>query len=224
MITNPASQPSISEAELGVLTFAGGDELVLARWQFTEAAPDPDGRVYAVLSGWIANAEGSGTTEDRYRLPIKDGRAHLARAELRGREDLQDVAVHIDIHCPGIAHPNTWDHPGFWCTVSWMDRRIDAGGHPVLETEIGSTRWTDPASGTEWDLRAAYLPAGESYNPLGHTWRHYDGWHRGVPLLHPFYGDHRAPSRGHEGRPLTDGPWVVADQAPAPADAAASGR
>ncbi|GAA2816058.1 hypothetical protein [Kitasatospora aburaviensis] len=62
--------------------------------------------------------EGSGTTGNRYRLPIEAGRAHLVRAELRGRDDLRDAAVHVDIHFPGVPYPNTWDHPGFWCAVA----------------------------------------------------------------------------------------------------------
>ncbi|WP_331727256.1 hypothetical protein OG871_39860 (plasmid) [Kitasatospora sp. NBC_00374] len=214
----------IAGAEHGTLTFSGGEELVLADWEVTEAAPDQDGRVYASVRGWIANTEGTGRGDDPYVLPIKAGRAQLVLAELRGREPLRDLAVHIDSFNPGAPHPNTWDHPGYLCTVSWMDRRIDGDGQPVLETEIGSIRWTDPASGREWDLQAAYLHDGKTYNPLGFVWRHFDRWHRGVPLLHPFYGDHRSPAQGLYGRLLTDGPWALATEAPALADPAAASR
>ncbi|MER5354685.1 hypothetical protein ABT093_30680 [Kitasatospora sp. NPDC002551] len=206
----------IADTDHATVTFTGGIELVLADWQTTEAAPDRDGRVYATLRGWIANTEGSGTHTDPYTRPVQAGRAQLVLAELRGREPLRDLPVHIDIHHAGKPHPNTWDHPGYLCTLTWLARRVDAGGNPVLETEIGSTRWTDPDSGREWDLSAAYLPEGEPYNPLGFVWRHYDGWSGGVPLLLPFYGGNHGPACGAgSARPITDGPWVEAAAAPA---------
>ncbi|MFG2844212.1 DUF6919 domain-containing protein [Kitasatospora sp. NPDC048296] len=208
----------IAGTERAALAFADGKELVLADWEVSEAAPDQDGRVYATLRGWIANATASATPGDGYVLPVEAGRAHLLRADLRGRDPLSDLLVHIDVHRPGAPHPNSWDHPGYLCRVSWMDRRIDAAGHRVPEAEIGTTHWTDPADGREYDLEAAYLPEGERYNPLGFTWRHYDRWHRGVPLLHPFYADDRAPAQGlAAARALTDGPWVLAAEAPAAA-------
>ncbi|MFJ5120996.1 hypothetical protein [Kitasatospora sp. NPDC088548] len=207
----------IADSDHATVTFTGGAELVLADWETTEAAPDRDGRVYATLRGWIANAEGSGTHTDPYTLPVDAGRAQLAVAALRGREPLRDLAVHVDIDQPGKPNPNSWDHAGYLCSLTWSARRVDADGNPVLETEIGSTRWTDPESGREYDLIAAYLPKGEPYNPLGFVWRHYDCWSRGVPELLPFYSDKRVPAYGAgSALLLTDGPWVEVAEAPAP--------
>ncbi|WP_149030213.1 hypothetical protein [Kitasatospora sp. MBT66] len=120
--------------------------------------------------------------------------AALLLAELRGRESLRDLTVHVDVRYPGKPVPNTWDHPGALATVSWMARRIDLTGREVPETEIGSTRWTDPGTGREFDLEADFLLEGGPENSI--TWRYDDQWQGGVPVLHPFWGADRTPAFG----------------------------
>ncbi|MFE3505489.1 hypothetical protein ACFXPX_04680 [Kitasatospora sp. NPDC059146] len=184
----------IAQAERAILTFTGGRTLILADWQITENAPNPDGRVYAELRGWAANTGGAGTAQDPCTMPVESGRAQLVLAELRGREPLRDLAVHVGVGYPGKPFPNTWDHPGALATVSWMARRVDENGRQVPETEIGSTRWTDPGTGREFDLEAAFLLDGEPTGSI--TWRYDDRWQGGVPVLHPFWGDDRTPAFG----------------------------
>lgn len=208
----------IADTEHSALTFHDGKVLVLADWQVTEDAPDTDGRVWARLRGWVANTTGTGVFGDRYIQPVEAGPAQLVRAELRGRAPLDGLPVHVALEAVGRPHPNTWDHPGYLCTVSWLARRVDQDGRPVPETEVGLTRWTDPATGREHDLTVAHLPEGTAYNPQGFTWQHFGRWHQGVPLLHPVWGDHRTPAHGlRDGRPITDGRWVPAAEAPAAA-------
>ncbi|WP_031522599.1 hypothetical protein [Streptomyces sp. NRRL F-5123] len=208
----------IADTDHGILRFAGDVDLVLADWEFTENAPDADGRVYASVRGWLVNGTGTGKVSDRYTEPLEAGRARLVRGELRGRQALTDLNVHIGYDTPVQPYPNTWDHPGCLVTVSWMDRRIDADGHPVPETEIGRTQWTHPDTSQVFDLTAAYVPAGKFYDPArpSFTWQHYDHWSGGVPVLHLFHGDASAPSRGFgsSGRLITDGEWVKTTDAP----------
>ena len=147
---------------------------------------------------------------DPYVKPVEAGRARLVRSEMRGRQPLTDLDVHVGYESVGQPYPNTWDHPGYLVTVSWMDRRIDASGRPIPEDEIGRTEWPHPDTGQVFDLTEAYVPAGECYyddpkHPY-FTWRHFDRWSGGVPLLHPFYGDAKSPSHG--GKRITDGEWV----------------
>ncbi|BBG20710.1 hypothetical protein RVR_P193 (plasmid) [Actinacidiphila reveromycinica] len=97
----------IADTDHGTLHFAGDVTLVLADWQLTENAPDADGRVYASIRGWLANGAGSGRPDDRYTQPIQAGRARLVRSELRGRQALTDLAVHIDYYNPGRPYPKT---------------------------------------------------------------------------------------------------------------------
>ncbi|MET8704204.1 hypothetical protein ABZW10_35940 [Kitasatospora sp. NPDC004723] len=203
----------IAGPEHGTLYFSDGVEVVLADWEAAEAAPDSDGRVYASLRGWLANGSGSGQHDDRYTTPVEAGRAHLVTTELRGRRPITGRDVHIDFYRPSQPYPNTWDHQGLLVTVLWMDRRLDSEGRPVPETEIGRTSWTHPTTGQVYDLTIAYLPEGEYYTPQGFTWRHYDHWSGGVPLLEAFHGDHSVLSSfGY--RSLADGEWVPAAQAP----------
>ncbi len=211
----------ITGTEHGTMHFADGVQAVIADWQITEDAPDHDGRVYASVRGWLANSSGSGRTGDPYTKPIAAGRAHLVTTELRGRQPIEARDVHVRFTSPGKPHPNTWDHPGLLVTISWMDRRLDANGRPVPETEIGRTDWTHPATGEVFDLTLAYLPTGKHYHPQDFTWRHYDHWCGGVPLLEPFYGDQSTPASGST-RSLADGEWVPADQAPTLAEVAAA--
>lgn len=220
----------IADTDHGTLYFADGAQLVLADWQTTENAPDTDGRIYASVRGWLANGTGTGTVNDRYTQPIQAGRARLVRSELRGRQALTDLDVHIDYYNPGQPYPNTWDHPGYLVTVTWMDRRVDAAGLPVPETEIGRTQWTHPDTGQVFDLTAAYVPAGELYrdDPAhpGFTWQHYDHWSGGVPVLHLFHGAAKSPSHGFgsNGRRITDGEWVLTTDAPKFSDTLAATR
>ncbi|MGW2401766.1 hypothetical protein ACWCYY_34955 [Kitasatospora sp. NPDC001664] len=211
----------IADTEHGTLHFADGVQVVIADWEITEEAPDRDGRVYASVRGWLASSGGSGRIGDPYTKPIAAGRAHLVTTELRGRQPIEARDVHIDYTSVGQPYPNTWDHLGLLVSVSWMDRRLDEGGRPVPETEIGRTHWTHPGTGRVFDLTIAYLPKGEHYHPQGFTWRHYDHWSHGVPLLEPFYADHTTPAYGSS-RSLAAGEWVPADQAPTFAEAAAS--
>lgn len=206
----------IAGTDHGALHFAGDVPLVLADWQVTENAPDADGRVYASIRGWLANGGGSGQADDRYTEPVQAGRARLVRSDLRGRQPLTDLDVHVDYYNPGRPYPNTWDHRGCLVTVSWMDRRIDAHGQPIPETEIGRTEWTHPETGQVFDLTAAYVQAGKFFydDPAhpGYTWRHFDRWSGGVPVLRPFFGDQTSPSGS--GRRITDGEWILAADAP----------
>ncbi|MFF7196875.1 hypothetical protein ACIOC1_34230 [Streptomyces sp. NPDC088197] len=210
----------IADTDHGTLVFAGYLPMVLADWQVTENAPDTDGRIYASIRGWLANGTGTGTVTDRYTEPVPAGRARLVRSELRGRQALTDRDVHIDYYNPGKPYPNTWDHPGCLVTVTWVDRRVDAAGHPVPETEIGRTQWTHPDTGAVFDLTAAYVPAGEFYHDdpehPGFTWQHFDHWSGGVPVLHLFHGAAKSPSRGFgsRGRLITDGEWTTTADAP----------
>ncbi|MBB1244803.1 hypothetical protein GL263_14685 [Streptomyces durbertensis] len=207
---------TIANTEHGILHFTGDVPLVIADWEYTEAAPDSDGRVYASLLGWLANGGGTGRTNDPYTEPIEAGRAHLVRTELRGRQPLTDLDVHVTYHSVGQPYPNTWDHHGCQVTVSWMDRRINANGQPIPEDEIGSTEWTHPVTGQVFDLTEAYVPAGECYyDDPAHpyfTWQHFDRWSGGVPVLHPFWGDDKAPADG--AKLLTEGEWVRVADAP----------
>ncbi|WP_327071909.1 hypothetical protein [Kitasatospora sp. NBC_01302] len=203
----------IADTEHGTLHFADGVQMVIADWEITEDAPDADGRVYAAVRGWLANGGGTGRHGDPYTQPIAAGRARLVTTELRGRQAITDRDVHVHFHSPGRPHPNTWDHQGLLVTIEWMDRHLDGEGRPVPETEIGLTSWTHPETGRVFDLTVAYLPEGEHYHPLGFTWRHYDHWSSGAPLLEAFYGDHAVPS-GAGVRSLTDGEWVPVSQAP----------
>ncbi|MDX3232516.1 hypothetical protein [Streptomyces sp. ME19-01-6] len=202
----------IADTEHGTLYFADDVQLVIADWQIRENAPDSDGRVYTSVRGWLMNYSGTGRAGDPYTEPIEAGRARLIRTELRGRQPLTDRDVHVDYYTPGQPSPNTWDHPGYLVTVSWMDRRIDQNGQPIPEDEIGRTQWPHPETGEVFDLRAAYVPKGRYYDPQGITWQHYDGWRGGVPVLRPFYADAKAPSGS--GRLITDGEWVKASEAP----------
>lgn len=208
----------IAGTDHGTLHFTGDVALVLADWQVTENAPDADGRIYASVRGWLANGTGTGTVNDPRTEPIEAGRARLVRSELRGRQALTDLDVHVDYYNPGRPYPNTWDHPGCLVTVSWMDRRVNAAGQPIPETEIGLTQWTNPDTGQVFDLTAAYVPAGKLYDPTrpGFTWQHFDHWSGGVPVLHLFHGDAKSPSRGFgsNGRLITDGEWVKTTDAP----------
>jgi len=206
---------TIADTEHGTLYFTDCVTVVIADWQVSEEAPDSDGRVYARIEGWLANGGGTGREGDLYTKPIRAGRARLLRTELRGRQPVSDRDVHLHYEGVGQPHPNTWDHPGTLVHVSWMDRRIDADGQPVPETEIGLTQWTDPATGAVWDLTQAYVPEGEIYyDQPGHggcTWQHYDYWSGGVPLLHPFHGNNQTPSG--PGTPLSDAAWTLTSQA-----------
>ncbi|MFD7667768.1 hypothetical protein [Streptomyces sp. NPDC059788] len=206
----------IADTEHGTLHFTDGVQLVIADWKVTENAPDTDGRVYASVRGWLANSGGTGSTDDPYTEPLEAGRARLLRTALRGRPPVEDRDVHLDYYEPGQPSPNIWDHRGLLVTVSWMDRRIDAHGQPVPEDEIGRTQWTHPTTGQVFDLTQAYLPAGEYYYDEPErphfTCQHYDRWSGGVPLLHPFYGRHKAPSGS--GKRITDGEWVRVADAP----------
>jgi hypothetical protein len=203
----------IAGTEHGTLILEGDVPLVIADWQYTEDAPDSDGRIYAAVRGWLVNGSGSGRPDDPYTEPV-EGRTRLVRSELRGRQPLPDLTVYVDYYHPGQPYPNTWDHRGCLATVSWMDRRIDADGRTLPEDEIGRTEWTHPGTGEVFDLRAAYVPAGDYYDPQGITWQHYDRWDGGVPLLHPFCGDAKAPERHPGGRRITDGDWTKAGDAP----------
>lgn len=211
----------ISGTDHGTLYFTDDTQLVVADWEATENAPDSDGRVYARIRGWLANGSGSGRSHDPYTEPVEAGRARLVRSELRGRQPLTDLNVHVDYYNPGKPYPNTWDHRGCIVTVSWMDRRIDANGQPIPEDEIGRTQWTNPATGENWDLTRAYIPAGKLYFPdlasQSFTWRHFDRWSGGIPVLHPFYGDAKSPSPG-DGKLITDGQWVTTTNAPRPSE------
>ncbi|MFF2080618.1 hypothetical protein ACFVXG_38370 [Kitasatospora sp. NPDC058162] len=202
----------IAGTEYGTLHFSDNVKVVIADWEIAEDAPDSDGRVYASVRGWLANGGGTGRHGDPYTRPIQAGRARLVTTELRGRRPIEGRDVHVRFHSPSRPHPNTWDHQGLLVTIEWMDRRIDSEGRPVSETEIGRTSWTHPTTGRVFDLTIAYLPEGEHYNPLGFTWRHYDHWSEGVPLLEAFYGDHAAPS-GLGARSLAVGEWVPASHA-----------
>ncbi|WP_432092033.1 hypothetical protein [Streptomyces sp. NRRL F-5630] len=207
----------IADAEHGTLVFEGDVELVLADWQVTEDAPDADGRVYASIRGWLANSGGSGRVRDPYTQPVEDGRARLLRTELRGLKSVTGQDVHLSYHAVGRPYPNTWDHPGYLTTVSWMVRRIDEHGYEIPETEIGRTTWTHPDTGRVFDLTETFIEPGECYydDPArpGMVWRHYDRWSGGVPLLHRFHGDEKTPTDNH-GRRLTDCEWVEAAHAP----------
>ncbi|MFJ1751186.1 hypothetical protein ACIOJD_33900 [Streptomyces sp. NPDC088116] len=207
---------TIADTEHGIINFADGLPLVIADWQVTEDAPDRDGRVYASVRGWIVNGGGSGCIDDPYTEPIEAGRARLVRSQLRGRPPMADLDVHVDYYAVDRPYPNSWDHRGRQVTVTWMDRRIDAEGRPIPEDEIGRIEWTNPATGEVFDLTEAYVPAGEYYyddpkRPF-FTWRHFDRWSGGVPLLHPFYGDHKSPADG--GKCIADGEWVRITDAP----------
>jgi len=114
----------ITDTDHGTLHFTDGTRLVIADWQVTENAPDTDGRVYASIRGWLTNGGGTGRPGDPYTQPIDAGRARLVHSELRGRQPLSERNVHIDYYTPGQPYPNTWDHPGYLVTVSWMDRRL----------------------------------------------------------------------------------------------------
>lgn len=205
----------IADTEHGTLTFTDGVTLVIADWQFTENAPDSDGRIYAEVSGWLVNGGGTGRVDDPHTEPIEAGRARLVRTELRGRTPLADRDVLVAYYSPGQPYPNTWDHVGTLVTVSWMDRRVDQSGQPIPDGKTGSTEWTHPDTGQVFDLTAAYVPAGDSrYNDPDFTWRHHDRWSDDVPLLHPFFEDHMAPLG--DGKRITDGQWVKAATVPEP--------
>src|SRR5215218_7764436 len=88
----------IADTDHGTLHFTGGAQLVLADWQTTENAPDTDGRIYASICGWLANGGGSGQPGDRYTEPVAAGRAHLVRSELRSRQPLTGLDVHVDYY------------------------------------------------------------------------------------------------------------------------------
>jgi hypothetical protein len=207
----------IADTEHGTLVFLGHTPLVIADWEVTENAPDSDGRIYKSVGGWLANCEGSGRMGDPYVKPVPAGRAQLLRSELRGQQPIAHRDVHIDYESVSQPYPNTWDHPGYLVTVSWMDRRIDASGQPIEEDEIGRTGWTHPDTGVVFDLTEAYVPEGECYyddpkHPY-FVWRHYDRWSGGVPLLHQFWGiDGKVPTDG--GKRITDGEWVKVADAP----------
>jgi hypothetical protein len=207
---------TIADTEHGTLHFTGDITVVIADWEVSEDAPDSDGRVYAQVRGWLVNGGGTGRHSDPYAEPIEAGRARLLRTELRGRQPVTDRDIHLSYYNPGQPHPNTWDHRGTLVTISWMDRRIDANGQPVPETEIGLTQWTDPATGTIWDLTRAYVPKGEFYYDLPEhafcTWQHFDRWSGGVPVLHRLYDNHKTPSG--TGIRLTDGEWTLTTEAP----------
>ncbi|MGW3491365.1 hypothetical protein [Streptomyces sp. NPDC001054] len=207
----------ITDTEHGTLVFEGDVELILADWQVTENAPDADGRVYASIRGWLANSGGFGRVRDPYTQPVDDGRARLLRTSLRGLKSVTDKDVHLDYYGVTQPYPNTWDHPGYLTTVTWMDRRLDACGHEIPETEIGRTTWTHPETGRVFDLTKTYVQPGECYNDdpayPGHAWKHYDRWSGGVPLLHCFYGSRKAPTDNF-GLRLTDMDWVESGDAP----------
>ncbi|MFC9067914.1 MULTISPECIES: hypothetical protein [Streptomyces] len=189
--------------------------LVIADWELTEQAPDSDGRVYISLRGWAANVTGSGDVTDPYTAPVQAGRAHLVRADLRGRQPVIDRHVHLDYYPVGGPGGRTWDHPGYLATVTWADRRVDSNGDPIHEDEIGRTEWTDPATGRTYDLTDEYLPAGtirRAPHQGGLSWRHFDRWSGGVPVLQLFVGDNTMPSR--DSKLITDGEWVRLADAP----------
>lgn len=206
----------VADTEHGTLYFEGGVPLVIADWEVTENAPDRDGRVYAAVRGWLVNGGGAGRADDPYTEPIDAGRARLVRTELRGRPPVTDRTVHVDYYSPTQPWPNTWDHRGCQATVSWMDRRIDASGLPIPDDEIGRTEWIHPDTGRVFDLRQAYVPAGECYydDPKCpyFTWQHFDRWSGGVPILQRFYGTAKTPSDG--AKRITDGEWVPVTDAP----------
>ncbi|MFE6743866.1 hypothetical protein [Streptomyces tubercidicus] len=126
----------IADTEHGTLHFAGDVPLVIADWEITEAAPNHDGRVHTSVRGWLVNGGGSGRVDDPHTEPIEAGPAHLTRTELRGRPPVADLDVHVDYYSPIQPWPNTWDHRGCLVTVSWMDRRIDAGGRPIPDAPV----------------------------------------------------------------------------------------
>ncbi|MFJ1757294.1 hypothetical protein [Kitasatospora sp. NPDC088134] len=202
----PATTPCAAGAQEGILTFGGGEVLVLTSWGVTEYAPDADGRVYAKLFGRVANPGGRATAADPTVLPIRSGPAQLTSAHLRGRPPLRHRAVHV-------RHRGTGEGtgPDFRCEVPWLERRVDEGGAPVPETEVGRTSWTDPATGQDFDLRIAYLEEEAAYNPLGFTWQHFGRWSGGVPLLHAVWGEDRTPADGLVGGvPLNSRRWTRA--------------
>ncbi|MFB7763554.1 hypothetical protein [Streptomyces xiamenensis] len=186
--------------------------LVIADWELVEKAPDRDGRVYITLRGWLANGSGSGRLDDPHTQPVQAGRAHLVRADLRGRRPVSDRRVHLDYQHVGRPYPSNWDHPGYLATITWADRRIGQDGAPIPEDEIGRTEWTDPATGCTYDLTDEYVPAGTTYRTGDRTWRHFDRWSGGFPVLHPFVGGSTTPSRGS--KLITDGEWVRLADAP----------
>ncbi|WP_030997770.1 hypothetical protein [Streptomyces sp. NRRL F-5630] len=209
MRTWNAPDHRIADTEHGTLVFEGDAELVLADWQVTEDAPDADGRVYASIRGWLANSGGSGRVRDPYTQPVADGRARLLHTNLRGLKNVTDRDVHLDYYGVTQPYPNTWDHPGYLTTVSWMDRRLDARGHEIPETEIGRTQWTHPETGRVFDLTKAYARADEGpYSTQDRCWQHYDRWSNGVPHLHYFRGARRTPTDVGWSLPLTDPGWI----------------
>ncbi|MFB7764235.1 hypothetical protein [Streptomyces xiamenensis] len=124
----------IADTDHATITLAVG-VLVIADWELVEKAPDRDGRIVVSVRGWLANG-GSGGVGDPHTLPVQDGRAHLVRAELRGRRPVTDRQVHVDYQHVGRPYPSNWDHLGYLTTVTWADRRVDSTGAPIPEDEI----------------------------------------------------------------------------------------